>query len=152
MEIKAKLEHGRVNLVGHHASFDDGMQSSYCSFIMSKETAKKLRDDLTALLEPALVLSATPLAAPDSLEGHQVVSVQEPGPDNRDFCLFCSIEIPPGPDFCSPECEGKAKAIAPVEITPSPFYFGDSRKDNPTENNLPDPGSQPQCTTEDSLG
>jgi hypothetical protein len=25
--------------------------------------------------------------------------------DNRDYCPVCNKEIPPGPDFCSTECE-----------------------------------------------
>jgi hypothetical protein len=29
--------------------------------------------------------------------------------DNIDTCLVCGTEVPPGPDFCSAECEEKAK-------------------------------------------
>jgi hypothetical protein len=29
--------------------------------------------------------------------------------DNIDTCLVCDTEVPPGPDFCSAECEEKAK-------------------------------------------
>lgn len=29
--------------------------------------------------------------------------------DNIDTCLVCGTEIPPGPDFCSTECEARAK-------------------------------------------
>ena len=38
---------------------------------------------------------------------------EEPLTDSRDYCLMCPTEIPPGPDFCSPECE--AKALPTVE-------------------------------------
>lgn len=31
-------------------------------------------------------------------------------PDVPDTCLMCPTEIPPGPDFCSEECEAKYKA------------------------------------------
>ena len=30
--------------------------------------------------------------------------------DNIDTCLVCNKEIPPGPDFCGPECEGRFNA------------------------------------------
>ena len=29
--------------------------------------------------------------------------------DHIDTCLVCGTEIPPGPDFCSKTCEGKAQ-------------------------------------------
>jgi hypothetical protein len=29
--------------------------------------------------------------------------------DNIDTCLVCDTEVPPGPDFCSSECEERAK-------------------------------------------
>lgn len=32
--------------------------------------------------------------------------------DNIDTCSICGKEIPPGPDFCSTECELKAALIA----------------------------------------
>ncbi len=31
--------------------------------------------------------------------------------DNIDVCLVCGKEIPPGPDYCSKECEEKANLI-----------------------------------------
>jgi hypothetical protein len=35
---------------------------------------------------------------------------QPPAEDNRDHCLVCGKEIPPGPDFCGLECEARAAA------------------------------------------
>ena len=35
--------------------------------------------------------------------------------DNRDYCFKCDKEIPPGPDFCSPECELEASLIHILE-------------------------------------
>lgn len=33
------------------------------------------------------------------------LKLQADGPDNRDYCLVCGTEIPPGPDTCSEGCE-----------------------------------------------
>jgi hypothetical protein len=37
--------------------------------------------------------------------------------DNRDYCLMCDAEIPPGPDFCSDECEERARKITKERAT-----------------------------------
>jgi hypothetical protein len=50
-------------------------------------------------------------------------------PDNIDTCLVCGTEIPPGPDFCGPECEKKAKPAYFVDVLPDgrwAFYVDSS--------------------------
>lgn len=37
-------------------------------------------------------------------------------PDSRDYCWMCDTEIPPGPDFCDPECEAYFDALNQIEI------------------------------------
>jgi ribosomal protein L24E len=42
--------------------------------------------------------------------------------DNIDQCLVCGQEIPPGPDFCSEECEQKAEKLFPFAHLPEGSY------------------------------
>lgn len=50
----------------------------------------------------------------ESLERLRAIARGEDVPDNRDFCP-CGVEIPPGPDTCSAECEAKYYPAIPRE-------------------------------------
>ena len=56
-----------------------------------------------------------------------------PCDDAIDQCLSCGAEIPPGPDFCSAECEnfGTRRNISGGDIHPDAGYSSESEVDEP---------------------
>lgn len=81
--------------------------------------AKKRTDKMRAA---AMLKTALPVVLPRN-------AVIERAPDeHRDSCLVCDTELPPGPDFCSPECERASLTRAASRITAGLLYGNFTRR------------------------
>lgn len=85
---------GRKNRPGHNTEWSEAMiENGGRTLAAAVETALRVSEN------PGVVEA---LAA----EGLEISK------DAIDECLMCGTEVPPGPDFCSTECEAKANTTS----------------------------------------